>query len=296
MTAFDDIPSLRAFASVAEHKSFSKAADALHITQPAISKRIALLEGNLSEKLFDRLGRKIILTDTGQALLPTCLGILESIKDAERQVNNLAGKVEGTLHLGTSHHIGLHHLPPVISAFGQRYNNVELELHFMSSEQVCEKVIQAELDLGIITLPLSSPNMLISQAIWLDDMQVVVGNHHKLADKKNNQLATLAKYNALLPDNSTYTYKIIEKTFIDNDLTLTTKLSTNYLETIKMMVSVGLGWSVLPSTMIDDDLTVLAIPHFLPSRKLGYVHHKQRTPSNAAQAMMRLLGEQAQVL
>ncbi len=291
MSAFDDIPSLRAFACVAEHKSFSKAANVLHITQPAISKRIALLEDNLSKKLFDRLGRKIILTDTGHALLPICLSILESIKDAERQANNLAGKIEGTLHLGTSHHIGLHHLPPVIDAFGQRYGNVELELHFMSSEHVCDKVIQAELDLGIITLPLSPPATLASQAIWVDDMHAVVGNHHELARTKNINLATLSKFNALLPEKSTYTYKIIEQTFLDHDLPLTTKLSTNYLETIKMMVSVGLGWSVLPSTMIDDSLTVLAIPHFLLSRELGYVFHKQRTPSNAAQAMMRLLRE-----
>ncbi len=291
MLPFDDIPSIRAFTSIAEYGSFSKAAESLRITQPAISKRIAILEENLSEKLFDRLGRKIILTETGQILLPKCKHILETIEEAALLANNIGGKIEGILRLGTSHHIGLHHLPPVLREFGQRHNNVELELHFMSSEQVCEKVQQAELDMGIITLPLSSSDALITKLIWVDDMRAVVGNNHALAAQKNIDLKALTKFNALLPEKGTYTYQIIDKLFLDTGLTVTTKLSTNYLETIKMMVSVGLGWSVLPCTMIDEDLTVLDIPHFSLSRKLGYVQHRQRTASNAALAMMSLLNE-----
>jgi len=291
MLPFDDIPSIRAFASIAEYGSFSKAAESLHITQPAISKRIALLEENLSEKLFDRLGRKIILTEIGQALLPKCKHILETIEEAALLANNMGGKIEGILRLGTSHHIGLHHLPPVIREFGQRHNNVELELHFMSSEQVCEKVLQAELDMGIITLPLSSSDALITKSIWIDKLRVVVGNNHELAEQKKVDLKTLSGFNALLPEKGTYTHNIIEKLFFDNGLAMTTKLSTNYLETIKMMVSVGLGWSILPQTMIDEDLTVLNIPHFSLTRKLGYVQHRQRSVSNAAIAMMSLLNE-----
>jgi len=289
--ALDDISSLRAFISIAEHSSFSKAAESLQITQPAISKRIALLEENLSEKLFDRLGRKIVLTEAGATLLPKCRQILETVNDAELLANNLGGKIEGILRLGTSHHIGLHHLPPVIREFGQQYENVELELHFMSSEQVCEKVLQAELDMGIITLPLSTPNTLIAKPIWLDDMRAVVGENHELAKQEIVTLETLTHYNALLPERGTYTHKIIENIFIQNGLQPITKLSTNYLETIKMMVSVGLGWSILPTTIIDDDLEILDIPHFSLTRQLGYVQHQQRTASNAAVAMMGLLNQ-----
>lgn len=291
MFALDDISSLRAFISIAEHSSFSKAAESLQITQPAISKRIALLEENLSEKLFDRLGRKIVLTEAGATLLPKCRQILETVNDAELLANNLGGKIEGILRLGTSHHIGLHHLPPVIREFGQQYENVELELHFMSSEQVCEKVLQAELDMGIITLPLSTPNTLIAKPIWLDDMRAVVGENHELAKQEIVTLETLTHYNALLPERGTYTHKIIENIFIQNGLQPITKLSTNYLETIKMMVSVGLGWSILPTTIIDDDLEILDIPHFSLTRQLGYVQHQQRTASNAAVAMMGLLNQ-----
>jgi len=291
MLPFDDIPSIRAFTSIAEYGSFSKAAESLHMAQPAISKRIALLEENLSEKLFDRLGRKIILTEFGQTLLPKCKHILETIEEAALLANNMGGKIEGTLRLGTSHHIGLHHLPPVIREFGQRHNKVELELHFMSSEQVCEKVLQAELDMGIITLPLSSSEALISKSIWIDDMRAVVGNNHELAKQKKVDLKTLSGFSALLPEKGTYTRNIIEKLFSDNGLAVITKLSTNYLETIKMMVSVGLGWSILPQTMIDEDLTILNIPNFSLTRKLGYIQHRQRSVSNSALAMMSLLND-----
>ena len=291
MLPMDDIPCLRAFVCIAEYGSFSKAADALHITQPAVSKRIALLEENLSEKLFDRLGRQIILTETGQVLLPKCRQILESIQDAELLINNLGGKVTGVLKLGTSHHIGLHHLAPVLRKFGQRYADVELELHFMGSEQVCEKVLSADLDIGIITLPLTTPPLIIAKPIWTDKLLAVVGNDHVLASHSSVNLKTLATFNALLPEKDTVTFKIIEQLFSDNHLTLATKLSTNYLETIKTMVSVGLGWSVLPHTMVDNDLTVLNVTGFNLTRKLGYIQHQHRTASNATLAMMGLLHE-----
>ena len=291
MVPFDDIPSLRAFVAIAEHGTFSKAAESLHITQPAISKRIALLEENLGEKLFDRLGRKIILTETGRAILPRCKDILKTINDAQLMVDNLDGKIEGSLRLGTSHHIGLHHLPPVIREFGLRYSSVELELHFMSSEQVCEKVAQAELDMGIVTLPLPPPDTLIAKPIWQDELFFVAGKDHDLCQQETPSLHSLTQYNSILPEKETYTFKIIENFFLENNLALTTKLSTNFLETIKMMVSVGLGWSVLPKTMIDEDLTILTIPNFQLTRNLGYIQRKQRTTSNATLAMMTLLNE-----
>ena len=284
-----DIASIRAFLSVAEHASFSQAAESLKLTQPAVSKRIASLEENLSERLFDRIGRKVILTEAGRTILPKCRSILEMVEDTELSLSNLSGQVSGSLRLGTSHHIGLHHLPPVLSAFTKNYPEVELDLHFMDSESVCEKVNHGDLELGIVTLPLAPPENLSCKTLWVDELNFVVSKQHKLAEIDNITINDLTQNNAILPNKNTYTREIIDQAFRKKNLILKTSLSTNYLETIKMMVSVGLGWSILPKTMLEKDFEIIHIPDINLKRDLGYVQHKQRTLSNAAIAMMSLL-------
>jgi len=107
-----DMANLSAFIAIAETGSFSGAGERLHLTQPAISKRIAGLEQQLDVRLFDRLGREVTLTEAGRALLPRAYQILNVLDDTRRALTNLTGEVSGRLTLATSHHIGLHRLPP----------------------------------------------------------------------------------------------------------------------------------------------------------------------------------------
>jgi DNA-binding transcriptional LysR family regulator len=106
-----DIQNLRAFLLVAETGSFSLAAEKLHLTQPAVSKRIALLEEQLGADLFDRIGRNTSLTEAGTALLPHARAVQRELEAARQSVRDLSGAVAGQLRLATSHHIGLHRLP-----------------------------------------------------------------------------------------------------------------------------------------------------------------------------------------
>lgn len=284
-----DLNNIKAFVSVADTGSFSLSAEALYITQPAVSKRIAAMENAISTKLFDRIGKRIILTEAGTTILPKCRLILSTLDDTTKLIHNLSGQVTGTLSIGTSHHIGLHHLPPVIRQYVRQYSDVEMDVHFQSSEQVCEMVISGELELGIITLPLEIPENLSAKILWSDQMKFVVNKKHALTKLKKCQIERFTEFYAILPERGTYTHSIIEKEFEKNELKLRTKFATNYLETIKMMVSVGLGWSVLPEILIDKDLHVIDMPNINLSRKLGVIQHKQRTLSNAARAMTSIL-------
>ena len=103
-----DLDQLRSFAAVAEQRSFSRAAAALHVTQPAISKRISALEKYFGATLFDRIGRVVLLTQAGAQLLPGVLDVLQRLHDTVVAVRNTAGEIEGPLAIATSHHIGLH--------------------------------------------------------------------------------------------------------------------------------------------------------------------------------------------
>lgn len=284
-----DIAGLRAFLAVANQHSFSGAAEELHLTQPAVSKRISALEAAMNVRLFDRIGHKVVMTEAGEALLPRARQILLDIEDSQRVIANLSGSIGGRLYLGTSHHIGLHRLPPVLSEYIGRYRDVELELRFLDSEAVCAAVESGELELGVVTLPVSPPPSLAHELVWDDPMSVVVGRDHALAQRRRVDLKALAKLSAILPARETFTRQIIETAFVRHGLTLESELSTNYLETIKMLVGVGLGWSLLPDSMLDTQLKRIALTGLKLHRRLGIVYHRERTLSNAASAMIETL-------
>lgn len=284
-----DLSALQTFIYVADTASFSSAAERQHVTQPAISKRIAALEQALDTRLFDRIGRRISLTEAGQVLLPIARNILAQIEEGRRVIANLSGTVHGRLSLATSHHVGLHRLPSVLRHYTRDYPQVELDLHFMDSEAACAAVERGELELAVVTLPATPAHSLVLQAVWDDPLHIAVGRDHPLAQRHTLTLQELTDYPAILPAVGTFTREIIISAFKTRQLTLDVVLETNYLETIKMMVSIGLGWSALPDTLIGEDLHALQLADLQLQRQLGTVRHRERTLSNAAHALCALL-------
>lgn len=288
-----DIAALKAFIAVADAASFSLAAEQLYLTQPAVSKRISALESELQTRLFDRFGRAVTLTEAGQTLLPRARHILLELEDSVRTLSNLSGSVQGTLHFATSHHIGLHRLPPVLKQFVRRYPQVRLDIRFMDSEEACHAVELGELELAVVTLPPAPAASLRTQKVWEDPLTIVVAPDHPLAAKARPGLADLAAHPAILPSPNTYTRQIAEQAFSQLALKLDVALSINYLETIKMLVSVGIGWGLLPVTMLDRQLRALPVRALALQRQLGSVQHRDRTLSNAALTLCDMLLHEA---
>ena len=288
-----DIAALHAFVTVAETRSFSEAALRLHLTQPAISKRIAQMENTLNCQLFDRIGRQISLTESGHALLPRARRILFEMEDMRRELSNLSGEVSGVLKIGTSHHIGLHRLPPVLKDYSRRYPDVTLDIQFIDSEMAFDLIMQGQLELGIVTLPPEPHATLRTLPVWDDPLSFMVGRDHPLGNTPSVKLEDLVHFPAILPSMATFTRRIVEKLFQEKALQIDVAISTNYLETIKMMTSIGLGWTVLPSTMLDDEVQPLPMQSINLGRQLGVVYHPGHSLSNAAQAILRLLQQAA---
>ncbi len=299
-----DTAVLNAFMAVAKLASFSQAAEQLHLTQPAVSKRIQQLEDQLGVQLFDRVGRRVVLTEAGRALLPRAQQWLHELDDIRRMAQDYAqtatGELSGTLTMGTSHHIGLHRLPAALRAFSHQHPQVRLDIRFIDSEQAYDAVLSGELELGIVTLPPQLDDRLISQVIWPDPLAFVVAASHPLAQLARRQghidAADLANHPAILPSTNTFTRQIAEAMFQREGLRLQVHLETNYLETIKMMVSIGLGWSVLPATMCDTDVVAAPVSHGELIRQLGVVYHPRRSLSRAAQSMLKLLQAESRLM
>ena len=304
-----DFTTLDVFVTVAETRSFSRAAERSFMTQSAVSKRIASLEADLGTPLFDRLGRKIQLTEAGETFLVSSRRLLADLRASREAVRTLGDEVAGRLKLATSHHVGIHRLPPVLKEFVRCYPAVELDLVFMDSELACAAVADGSLELAIVTLPDETSPRLETTTIWPDPLVIVAATDHPLsapvtsptsatsAKRRRPRLAAskLAAHPAVLPGRGTVTRRILLNALEPHGIAPRTSLETNYLETIKMLVSVGLGWSALPSNMLDETVVELPIHGLQMQRQLGCVTQRARTLSRAAEAFRGLLEDRVRL-
>jgi DNA-binding transcriptional LysR family regulator len=283
-----NLAAFEAFVKVMETGSISLAADQLFITQPAVTKRIHSLEDYFGVKLFESAGRGVQATHAAHSLLPKVKNWLNELGDIHHTLSHEQGQVQGKLKIGTSHHIGLHHLPNHLRHYVQDFPNVKLDVHFVDSEQAHEQVIAGDLELAFLTLPPQGDDRLKYVTIWNDPLVFVAAPFHPLAQQKNLTLEDLLAYSSLLPSAQTYTTQITLAEFEKQGVKPKITMSNNPLESIRMLVSIGLGWSVLPKTLVNHDLQQLDIPLEM-NRQLGMVWHPGRTQSKAAQALVQLM-------
>lgn len=278
------------FATVMQTGSISGAAEKLYITQPAVSKRIKNLEDEFGVVLFDTIGRGIIPTESAHQLLPHAKRWIDDYETCKATLQHNQEVATGRLVIGTSHHIGLHHLSAVLKRFVQSYPTVQLEVHFLDSEEAHKAVLDGDVALAFLTLPPTFDRRLNYHTLWSDPLYFVTGALSPLAQKTNVTLATLAHYPAILPAANTFTSQITLAEFAKHNLRPYATMNTNPLESIRMLVSVGLGWSVLPQTLINQDLVKIEMKEEIElQRHLGMVTNPNLTRSASAQALIEML-------
>lgn len=283
-----NLAAFEAFIKVMETSSVSIAAEQLFITQPAVTKRIHSLEDYFGVKLFESAGRGIQPTHAAHSLLPKVRGWLNELGEIHHSLSHQQSQVQGRLKIGTSHHIGLHHLAEPLKNFVQQFPQVTLDVHFVDSEQAHEQVLAGELELAFLTLPPIGDNRLNYVTIWNDPLVFVCSPFHALAQQPQLSLENLIAYPSLLPAAHTYTSQITLAEFEKKGLKPKISMSNNPLESIRMLVSIGLGWSVLPKTLLNQDLQKLELNLNL-KRELGMVWHPARIQSRAAEELIKMM-------
>ena len=273
---------LATFVAVMQTGSISSAAEKLYITQPAVSKRIKNLEDEFGTALFDTVGRSIIPTAAAYDLLPFVRRWLDDYEACKASLQHAKEVASGRLVIGTSHHIGLHHLAHVLKRFIQTYPAVQLEVRFVDSEEAHKAVLEGEISLAFLTLPPTFDRRLNYHTLWSDPLYFVTGTLSPLAQKSKVSLLQLAHYPAILPAANTFTSQITLAEFAKHNLRPYATMSTNPLESIRMLVSVGLGWSVLPETLINQDLIKIDMAENIElQRHLGLVTNPNKNQPHA---------------
>ena len=230
---------------------------------------------------------------------PQAEDILQRLEDMRQSLSIEPDRIGGVLRLTTSHHIGLHRLAPVLRAFRSRFESVQLDIRFEDSEIGYQRVRQGTGELAVVTLDPHGQSDLNSELLWHDPLCFITARAAgaESSEPKITQLKDLARLPAILPGPGTYTGKLINELFARANLRPLAAMQTNYLETIRMLVAAGYGWSALPRTMLADDLQVLDSLHFeskeiaAPARALGLVTHPRHTPSAAANAFIEVVRE-----
>lgn len=283
-----NLAAFEAFVKVMETGSISVAADLLFITQPAVTKRIHNVESYFNVQLFESAGRGIQPTQVAYSLLPQVKTWLNTLGSIHHTLSHEHESVQGLLKLGTSHHIGLHHLPNHLKNYVQQYPQVKLDVKFVDSEQAHEHVLAGDLEIAFLTLPPKLDERLSYVSLWEDPLIFVVAPFHPLATVKQLSLEQLIAYPSLLPASKTYTSQITLDEFEKYDLHPKVSMTNNPLESIRMLAAIGLGWSVLPQTLLNDELIRLDINIEL-KRTLGMVWHPNRSQSKANEALITFM-------
>ena len=250
---------LRILKAIAAQGSFKKAADLLYVTQPAVSLQIQNLEKQLEITIFDRGGRKALLTEAGRLLLEYCERILNQCDEACKAIEDLNSLKGGTLIIGASQTTGTYLMPRMIGLFRQKYPEVSVQLQVHSTRRTGWSVANGQIDLAIIggQLPGDLENLLQVIPYATDELALVLHSKHPLSQKKELLKEDLYKLNFVTLDSQSTTRKVVDKLLQDSGLDiqrLKIEMELNSLEAIKNAVQAGLGASFLPVVSIEREL------------------------------------------
>ncbi len=250
---------LRILKAIAAQGSFKRAADLLYVTQPAVSLQIQNLEKQLEITIFDRGGRKALLTEAGRLLLDYCERILNQCDEACKAIEDLNSLKGGTLVIGASQTTGTYLMPRMIGLFRQKYPEVSVQLQVHSTRRTGWSVANGQIDLAIIggQLPGDLENLLQVIPYATDELALVLPSKHPLSNKKELLKEDLYKLNFVTLDSQSTTRKVVDKLLEDSGLEiqrLKIEMELNSLEAIKNAVQAGLGASFLPVVSIEREL------------------------------------------
>ena len=254
-----ELHQLHAFAAVARERSFTRASHRLHLTQPAVTRAVAALEAELRTRLFDRLGRTVQLTPSGETLLRYAERVLQLTEEAKAAVTDIETGSAGRLSVGASSTLATYILPPLLARFRQAHPAVEIAIHTGISARIRTRVRNGSADVGLVTTgPEEEPGapdaaMTVLPLAGLETC-IVLPPSHPLTMQTTVDAATLlsGELPLLLMETGTNLREYAEAVF---GTTVIPAMELDNVEAIKRMIAAGLGFSLLPELAVRTEVT-----------------------------------------
>ena len=273
---------LQVFYTVARLLSFTKAADSLHMTQPAVTFQIRQLEEFFNTRLFDRTHNKISLTEAGQEVFAYAERIISLYNEMDNQVRKLTGDVVGVLVIGASTTIAEYRIPTLLGDFQQKFPDVKLRLKVSNTVGIVHMVENNEIDVGIVEAPVSNKNLAV-KVCWCDQLMLICPPDHDLADQKTILAEQVQPYPFIAREEGSGTREVISNYFEQRGLNfadLKTTMEFGSPESVKSAVEAGLGISIISETTLVKELklgTLCAISLKPPMiRPFSIVYQRQK--------------------
>lgn len=247
-----EIRQLQAFRFVAMYDSFSKAAEALRLTQPTISARIQALEQELGDELFERRSRGVRLTEAGKAFLPYAERALQAAEEGQQMVNLSRRGTLGKLHLGTARTIGTYVLPKLLKPFMAKHPDAQINIRTGRSQQVLDMILADDIEVGLAR-QLQHPEV-ESVHLYNEEIVLVTAPGHAFARRGRASIADIAQQPLILYDRESTYYVIITNVCREAGIVPQVTMELDSIEATKKMVELGLGISLLPISSLEREL------------------------------------------
>jgi len=290
-----EIHQLEYFVAVVETGGFSKAAERCNVAQPSLSQQIIKLEREIGNPLFDRLGRRVLLTEVGKALLPRARIILEEIQGIKVRMQDEVEAGYGSLSVGFIPTIAPFVLPRVIRRFSQIFPNAELEVHEDLTDELIAKICTGKLDVGITSLPIK--NKLIKTEVLLTEPLLVASSPKydfsrraliEIKELEGFPFIALSEVHCLGEQVQSFCYQ--------QDVDLNIVCHTSQLSTVQNCIALGLGVSLVPHALVlsepTDEILYRKISDVVPQRKIAAATHTKRHPSTLSREFIEIVREE----
>ncbi|MEW4529538.1 MAG: LysR family transcriptional regulator [Maioricimonas sp. JB045] len=284
------------FCDIVAHRSFSKAAEARRISQPAASQAIQHLEERLGVSLIDRSKRPLELTPAGQVYFEGCRNLLDEYRAIEDRVLSLQGKVTGRVRVAAIYSVGLLQMAAYVHRFEQAYPDVELQLDYLHPDEVYAGIRRDEADLGIVSFPRDGGD--VACIPWQDqEMGLVVPNGHRLADRDRVDLGEIDGEAFVGFTNDLIIRRETDRLLKRHRVSVKVVHQFDNVENIKRAVEIGAGVSILPLPTARREsqagtIRALSFRDVEFQRPLGIIHRRQKHLLTAAEKFVEVLHEE----
>lgn len=294
-----DFASLETFLAVAEEKSFSRAAERVFRTQPAVSVTIKKLETELGEPLFDRSRKAGALTEAGRILLSYARRLVNLRDEAKNAVSELKGFYRGRLTMGANESTSLYFLPPLLLEYRKLFPDIRIEVHRNVSDRIPAEVLERNLDFGFLSFDPQDPS-LVSVVVHRDELVLVVSPKHRLARRRFVTVPELGAETFVAHNVRTPARTRIFELFAAHHTPLNISIDLATLETIKEFVHKGTGAAILPRLAVRDAirarrLVEVPVRGMKIEKLIRLVYRREESLSHAAKAFLALVEARVRV-